>query len=101
MFPIEIAERALAEAEAAAERYEAHRPGQGTRFRHELDHVLTNIRERPELYQSLTREFRRAFLRRFPHVVVYRVLHDRIQIIGVAPTKADPTGLARLVAAAG
>lgn len=88
---LQVDPRALAEADSIARWYEEHRPGHGWRFRHEIDHVFARITEHPEGYQMLADRFRRAFTRRFPFVVIYRVTTDQIQVIGVMPTRADPT----------
>lgn len=96
--PIELTERALAEAAAAAEWYESRRPGHGRAFRLEFDHALSSIADHPEGYQAINERFRRAFLRRFPFVVVYRILPDLVEITGVLPTRSDPTVLSLLAA---
>ncbi|MCC7390175.1 MAG: type II toxin-antitoxin system RelE/ParE family toxin [Phycisphaerales bacterium] len=96
---VEVAPRALAEAEAAAVWYEEFRPGYGRMFRRELDAVLLRLRENPTGFQAVNPLYRRAFLRRFPFVVVCRVRPDRVEIVGVLPTKADPALLAMLTQA--
>lgn len=90
-FTLSIHPRALGDAKSAAAWYEERRPGHGDRFRREVDHVLSRIHEHPESYQALNARYRRAFTRRFPFVVVYRVASDAIQVLGVMPTAADPT----------
>lgn len=95
---LELTERALAEASAAADWYQTRQPGHGVQFRREFDHALRHIGEHPEAYQAVNEVFRRAFLRRFPFVVVYRVLPDVVEITGVLPTRSDPTVLELLTA---
>lgn len=87
---------ALADAHATAAWYEERRPGHGARFRSNLDFTFEQIAKHPELYQQMDHRFRRAFVRQFRCVVVYRVTPDAIQIIGVMPTRADPTEMALL-----
>ncbi|MFO0835786.1 MAG: type II toxin-antitoxin system RelE/ParE family toxin [Phycisphaerales bacterium] len=95
--PVWIDLRALAEADATARWYEARRPGHGAQFRLEIDHVLSRVAEHPEGYQPLSGTLRRAFTRRFPFVVVYRIAGGQVQVIGVVPTQADPTVVSLLM----
>lgn len=89
--------RALAEADAAARWYEERRPGHGAQFRREIDHVIGQIAVHPEGYQLLSGTLRRAFTRRFPFVVVYRIAGGEVQVIGALPTQADPTVVSLLL----
>lgn len=95
--PARIDPRALAEADSTARWYEARRPGHGALFRREIDHVLARVAEHPEGYQLLSGTLRRAFTRRFPFVVVYRIACGEVQVIGVMPTQADPTVVSLLM----
>ena len=101
---LQITDAALAEAAAAADAYEGKRPGHGAKFRIELDHVLSMILEHPDLYQKIGRivaaevhvdvaACRRAFLRRFPFVVVYRVTTRELTVLAVMPSMRDPLAL--------
>ncbi|HLO39988.1 MAG TPA: type II toxin-antitoxin system RelE/ParE family toxin [Phycisphaerales bacterium] len=90
--------RALAEAEDAARWYEARTPGAGARLRREIDSVFDRITEHPDIYEALGGSFRRAFTRRFPFAVVYRVTPQEVQVIGILPTRADPLANAIVLA---
>jgi len=98
-FDLQIDPQALAEADTAARWYEEHRPGYGDRFREEVDRVLSRITDHPTGYQILNGQYRRAFTRRFPFVVVYRVRCATIHVVGVMPTPVDPAAVAALLQA--
>lgn len=97
MTTLTIHPAALTEAETAARWYEDSRPGHGMTFRREVDQVIGRIGDHPAGYQLLGDRFRRAFLRRFPFVVVYRIVADEIEIIAIVPTRADPVAAALLI----
>jgi plasmid stabilization system protein ParE len=86
---IEIGPRALCEARAIAQWYDRRRPGYGPVFRLKFDELLDRIADHPNGYESVNARYRRAFVRHFPIVVVYRVWSDRVEIIGVRPTQAE------------
>lgn len=44
----------------------------------------------PEVYVVVLNEVRRAKLRWFPYLVYYRVLSDRVEVIGVLHGSRDP-----------
>lgn len=94
---LDIAPRALTEASAVSDWYEQRRPGYGRLFRHKFDELLDRIVVHPEAYEAINARYRRAFVHRFPILAVYRVWSDRIEIVGVRPTRADPALLALLV----
>jgi plasmid stabilization system protein ParE len=97
MLALQVDPRALAEAEAAARWYDDHRPGHGHRFRHKFDELLSRIQDHPQSYQQTDLGVRRALIRRFPFVVVYRVTGSVIQVLAVMPTRSDPALLSLLM----
>jgi len=44
----------------------------------------------PEMYVKALRDVRRAKVRKFPYLIYYRVLSDRIQVIAVLHASRDP-----------
>jgi plasmid stabilization system protein ParE len=70
--------------------YEQQRPGLGAAFVEAVQEMFARIQEMPELYAAMLRDVRRGKLRRFPYVVYYRVLTDRIEVIGVLHGSRDP-----------
>lgn len=59
-------------------------------FADSIEEMLTRIEAMPELYAVALKNIRRGKLRRFPYLVYYRVLSDRIEVLGVLHTSRDP-----------
>lgn len=82
MKPIVFAPGARDELEAAVEWYEANAAGLGERFVHCVDEALQLVDETPAgcpKWEADSR-FRRVVVQRFPYVVFYRDLTDRIEV---------------------
>ena len=88
--PIVVRPEAQTDLLEARDWYEQQRPGLGDAFAEAVEEMLARIKEMPELYAAMLREVRRGKLRRFPYVVYYRVLSDRIEVIGVLHGSRDP-----------
>ena len=58
---------------SSARWYESREPELGVEFWGSLDRVVEAIREDPERFPMVYREFRRALLRRFPYSVFFRL----------------------------
>ena len=52
--------------------------------------MFDRVRAMPEIYAPAFRGVRRGKLRKFPYVVYYRALTDRIEVIGVLHGGRDP-----------
>lgn len=83
--------RAEAEADLAEVRdwYEEKLVGLGDEFVSEAERFFARIASFPELYAIVIRNARRGKLRRFPYVVYYRVLTDKIEIFAVLRGSRD------------
>jgi plasmid stabilization system protein ParE len=55
-----------------------------------FDAIIARIEAMPELYAVALKNIRRGKLRRFPYLIYYRVLSDRIEVIGVFHGSRDP-----------
>ena len=80
--------------ETAVAWYDGQRPKLGDTFLLDLGDVLEHIREHPDMYQAVVGQVRRAVLHGFPYSILYRVLPDAIQVVGVLHSQADPARLA-------
>lgn len=89
---------ARAEARAAARTYESLRPGYGALFRQRLQECLARIAEHPESYQRVDDHYRRALLRHFPFLIVYRITPGGVEVVSVWPERDDPGILGRRLA---
>lgn len=74
----------------AREWYERQSPGLGDTFATAVERLLALVESRPELYAASFGGVRPAKLRRFPYVVYYRVLADRIDVLAILQGSRDP-----------
>jgi plasmid stabilization system protein ParE len=70
--------------------YEQQQHGLGDSFRDSLDQIVVRIQTMPQMYAVVFRDVRRGKLRRFPYVIYYRVLPNRIEVIAVLHGSRDP-----------
>lgn len=75
---------------AARDWYERQRSGLGQSFTEAVRQLLANVADNPALYEKAHGDVRRARVRRFPYVVYYRVLTDRIEVLGVFHGSRNP-----------
>jgi plasmid stabilization system protein ParE len=84
----------LPEAEAdmanARDWYERQRGGLGAAFLLGMEEVLDRIRRTPEMHAAVHQNVRRAFTRRFPYTVYYRIEGDQVVVVGVFHAGRDP-----------
>lgn len=66
------------------------RPGLGEEFLDELDRLADGIRENAALYQRFRGECRRAVFRNLDYALVYRVLPDCVEVVGVLHCRLNP-----------
>jgi plasmid stabilization system protein ParE len=70
--------------------YARERPELADAFVDSFEAVLARIAVMPELYAVALNGIRRGKLSRFPYLVYYRFLSDRIELIGVLHVSRDP-----------
>jgi plasmid stabilization system protein ParE len=87
---LEFHPRALQEAENAVAWYAERSMRAAERFVEEVEAAVAAIRETPERWSRFDGEARRMLLRRYPYIVIYRVLTDRIQVLAVAHGRRRP-----------
>lgn len=85
-----LEDRAIADIVTTARAYDRRLPGLGQRFVQDLRRTLTHIADMPRGYPIFSGTTRRAIVRGFPFVVLYRVTQDEVIIIGVLPQRLDP-----------
>jgi toxin ParE1/3/4 len=88
--PIEILGEFVAEARAARLWYAERSSTAALRFMGALDEAIEKIREAPTRWPGYVRGTRRFRLNRFPYLIVYRVLEDRIQVIACQHARRRP-----------
>lgn len=92
--PVVVAPAAAFDIADATTAYEATRPGLGREFLDELRRARLQIERFPAGSQQVLPGARRCLIRRFPFGVIYRILTDRIEIVAILPTQADPVQMA-------
>src|SRR5678809_549509 len=81
---------AVAESAAAHDWYRERSPRAAARFLAEIDRAIARILERPTCGAEHRSGTRRYPFRRFPFVLVYRVLRSEIQVLAIAHGKRRP-----------
>jgi plasmid stabilization system protein ParE len=81
---------AAADMEVAFRWYEDQRAGLGNEFLGEVQTALARVDSHPKLNPILHRETRRAFLRRFPYGIFYRLYGDDVVVVACMHARRDP-----------
>jgi len=84
---LDEAERELRDAVAD---YDAQKKGLGRRFSNELKEKLRFLRKMPMAHGIVERDIRRAVLKHFPYVVLYRVGEMEVVVLSIFYAKRDP-----------
>jgi len=61
--------------------YETQQTGLGVEFRSEVSRVIDRLAATPRIYQVVHRDIRRAVVRRFPHLIWYRVAAETVVVL--------------------
>lgn len=92
---VRIRPEAQREIVSSARWYESREPELGVEFWDSLDRVVEAIREDPERFPTVYKEFRRALLRRFPYSVFFRTRQGEIVVAAVLHQKRNPAAVRR------
>lgn len=87
---VEIHPEAVAEARSAREWYETRSDDTARAFLAEIDIGVESVRTAPELYPQYLHGTRRYLLRRFPYLIVYRVVGMTVQAVAIAHGRRRP-----------
>lgn len=71
--------------------YEAQRPGLGDEFATEAHIALQQVGAIPEAFAIKWRDVRSHKVKRFPYLIHYRVLPDRVEVLAVVHGRRDPS----------
>ncbi len=88
--PIEFHPDAIAEAREAREWYADRSAVAATAFMAELDLAIDRISLTPDRWASYLHGTRRYLMHRFPYLVVYRTIADKLQVIALAHGRRKP-----------
>src|SRR5262245_52810411 len=89
--PIRFLPEARDEYDQAADWYEQQRPGLGVDFIARVREVLQRIAANPRIHGVVYQDVRKAVVRRFPYVVLYREDQGEVVVISVFHTSRDPS----------
>ena len=91
MKPLRIEDEAEAELKAAADYYEAKRPGLGLAFEARIREAFHTIQTNAALFPLYkNKPLRKCVIAQFPYLVFYRELDEFIIIIAVAHARRRP-----------
>jgi plasmid stabilization system protein ParE len=89
--PVALRPEAAQDLQDARDWYEQQRPGLGAVFAGRAAAALDAIGQFPMLYGLVSRDTRAAPIRKHPYVIYYRVLADRVDVVGVLHAHRDPS----------
>ena len=89
--PVILRPEACRDVESARDGYEALRAGLGQDSLDRVSEALGRVGAMPEMYGPVWQDVRAGRLRRFPYVVYYRVLADRVEVLAVLHGSRDPS----------
>lgn len=70
--------------------YERQQAGVGESCVDSEDATLDRIQRMPKMYPVIIQQIRRAKIKKFPYLVFYRILSERIEVIAVLHGSRDP-----------
>lgn len=79
----------------AVEYYESQLPGLSVKFETELDGIIKKIVSNPLLFPNKFKKYREVPLKKFPFVVVYEIVGDRVVIVSIFHSKRNPESKAK------
>jgi plasmid stabilization system protein ParE len=88
--PIRFLPEAEEEVIDTARWYDGQRPGLGDEFLARLDNLLDAIDSRPESFQQVFQDIRRAVMRRFPYCIYFRIREHDLTVIAVLHGRRNP-----------
>lgn len=90
MKPARFHPEALAELEAQSLYYEERSPGLGLRFLTPVEAAVRLAESMPQVGSPHQQGTRRVFPKSFPCAIVYREMHEALDILAVAPFRRKP-----------
>jgi plasmid stabilization system protein ParE len=90
--PFEFHEAVRGEVREAFRWYRRLGIGLGRDFLDEVHRTLKRISENPARFGFADKHRREGVVKRFPYVIYYRVLRDRIRVVAIRHTSRDPSG---------
>jgi len=73
--------------------YEKQRVGLGAEFALEIDACLEQIRQSPQMYARLRKDYRQALVKRFPFAIYYEFASNVVTVYSIFHCSQDPAKL--------
>jgi plasmid stabilization system protein ParE len=70
--------------------YEGKSFGLGEKFLSHLDDYFERITTNPEHFPQKRKPYREAFIKRFPYIIIYEIIEQKVIIYSVFNTSQDP-----------
>ncbi len=90
IYELEIVEEADWEITEAYLYYEHKQSGLGEKFLKQLDKYLDRICENPKLFQIKKNDYREAYIRKFPYLVIFEIEENKVVVYSVFNTPQNP-----------
>ena len=90
MFAISYSDRVREDVREIVLWYNLQRVGLESDFLSSLEDAVKRIEDNPYKYQAYFRHVRAVILKRFPYRTIYKIVDDRIIIVGVFHTSRNP-----------
>jgi plasmid stabilization system protein ParE len=89
-FIVQVRRAAELDVAAAQVWYETQRSGLGAEFQFEISNVVARLADNPLIYTAAYRDVRRAVVHRFPYLIWYRVLDDKVTVLACTHSRLNP-----------
>ena len=89
-FELLIQDEAWLDIQKACEWYDEQKAGLGIELLDEIEQCYRNILENPERYPYINQIFRRIRTERFPYLIVYKIVDEKIIIMRIRHIKQKP-----------
>ena len=90
MLPVVFRPEAAVDVIEARKWYDNQQTGLGDDFGNALADIVERVQAMPRMYVIVLENVHRAKVRRFPYLLYYRVLEDRIEVLAVLHSSRDP-----------
>ena len=77
---------------AAAQYYEAQRPGLGAEFIAAMDEAMADLQQYPHRWRLVEEDVRRGLLRKFPYAFYYweKITGEELEVVCISHSKRHP-----------
>lgn len=90
MTRVRLLPEALEDLRHAARFYEHEAPDLGVAFASAVEHSLSLLRDNPAIGSILPDGARKLVVRRFPFLIVYRILPDEVLVLAIGHQRRHP-----------